>query len=137
MFFEYDKPSNIIILIDKNVITLINKLSPKTQQKFPLSITPLYKLSKKNISFKDENILENISNFSKNHISITLLNHKKPQNGELKLIFSKNPIKLIGWHFLSLSEENIKINLTNFKENISISNEKFDYNSIVSKIKKN
>tara|TARA_B100000900_G_scaffold400808_1_gene404814 strand:+ start:309 stop:920 length:612 start_codon:yes stop_codon:yes gene_type:complete len=136
MFFEYNKPSNIIIIIDKNVITLFNKLFPKTQQKFPLSITPLYKLSKKNINLNDENILKNISNLSKNYTTITLFNPKKPQNGELKLIFSKNPIKLTGWHFLSLSKENIKVNLTNYEENIFISNDKFDYDIIVSKIKK-
>ena len=136
MFFEYDRPSNIIIIVNKNVINIVNKLFPKTQQKFPLSITPLYKLSKKNINFADENILINFFNLPNNNTSITLFNPKKPNNGKLKLIFSKNPIKLIGWHYLSLREEKIKVNLTNYKENIFISNDKFDYDIIVSKIKK-
>ena len=135
MFFEYDKPSNIVIVSNNNVITIFNKLFPKSQQKYPLSLTPLNNLTKK-INFFEKNILKNELLFSKNILKIVLFDHQNPKNGELELTFSKNPIELKGWKYTTFSKEQIEIIFINFKKNIFISDENFDYDLLISRLKK-
>ena len=73
MFFEYNKPSNIVIISNNNVITIINKVFPKSYQKYPLSLTPLYNLTKKKINLIEDKILKNDISFSETNLNIIFL----------------------------------------------------------------
>ena len=135
MRFEYDGPSNHLVIASGFLLVIIDKKSSSEPQRYLTSQTPIGFLISEDIKFTKESNFKTIF-LEDSLVNLVLYNQNKPNIGELQLKFSKDPIALKEWTLTNYSGEKTRILLENVVINEPIDIKLFDIGQEISNSKK-
>ena len=135
MRFEYDPPSNHLVIASGLLLVIIDKKSNGEPQRYLTSQTPIGYLLNERVNLANNPALNGVS-IKSNEIRIKLSDDKKPRSGQLELVFTKQPINLKEWVITSYSGEETRVLLEKIRVNEPVSKEKFNIGKEISNSKK-
>ena len=135
MRFEYDPPSNHLVMASGLLLVIIDKKSNGEPQRYLTSQTPIGYLLSKRVDLINNPALKAIS-FKSDKIHIVLADDEKPQSGKLELVFSQKPINLKEWTITNYSGEQTRILLEKVLVNAPLNKKLFDIGHAISNAKK-
>ena len=135
MRFEYDSPSNHLVMASGLLLVIIDKKSNGEPQRYLTSQTPIGYLLKKRVELANNSALKAVS-VKSDEIHIRLADDKNPQSGELELVFSQEPINLKEWTITNYSGEETRILLENIFINEPLNKNLFNIGRAISNSKK-
>ena len=135
MRFEYDSPSNHLVMASGLLLVVIDKNSNSEPQRYFTSHTPIGYLLDETIHLNDNPALKSISDKNSN-VYLSLYDPKKPTSGELELVFSRGPITLKEWTIINSSGEKTRVLLENLKVNNQLDEKLFNIGHAISQAKK-
>tara|TARA_B100000902_G_scaffold261472_1_gene247779 strand:- start:378 stop:1007 length:630 start_codon:yes stop_codon:yes gene_type:complete len=135
MRFEYDAPSNHLVMASGILLVVIDKESTAEPQRYLTSQTPVGFLLDETIKLDINSNLKAIF-FKESHFHVSLYNPKNPTQGELELVFSPKPIALQEWTITNYSGEKTRIILENVIINHPIDKKLFSIGREITKVKK-
>ena len=133
--FEYDLPSNHLVLASGLLLVIIDRKSNSEPQRYLTSQTPLELLLGKNKAFQNSpQTQRSFLEGTKFHVIFN--DQENPKLGELELIFSTAPIKLIELNTKDYSGQKTRILLEDISANILVRDELFNIGAEVSNFKR-
>ena len=135
MRFEYDPPSNHLVIASGLLLVIIDKKSNGEPQKYLTSQTPIGYLLNERVNLDNNPALKAVS-VKSDEIRIKLSDDKKPRSGQLELVFAKQPINLKEWIITSYSGEETRVLLEKILVNEPFRKEKFNIGQEISNSKK-
>ena len=135
MRFEYDPPSNHLVIASGLLLVIIDTKSNGEPQRYLTSQTPIGYLLNERVDLANNPALKVIS-VKSDEIRIKLSDDKKPRSGELELVFAKQPIHLKEWTITSYSGEETRVLLEKIVINEPLNKEKFNIGQEISNSKK-
>ena len=135
MRFEYDPPSNHLVIASGLLLVIIDKKSNGEPQRYLTSQTPIGYLLNERVNLANNPALNGVS-IKSDEIRIKLSDDKKPRSGQLELVFTKQPINLKEWIITSYSGEETRVLLEKILVNEPLSKEKFNIGQEISNSKK-
>jgi len=135
MRFEYDPPSNHLVIASGLLLVIIDKKSNGEPQRYLTSQTPIGYLLNERVNLANNPALNGVS-IKSDEIRIKLSDDKKPRSGQLELVFTKQPINLKEWIITSYSGEETRVLLEKIRVNEPVSKEKFNIGKEISNSKK-
>ena len=135
MRFEYDPPSNHLVIASGLLLVIIDKKSNGEPQRYLTSQTPIGYLLNERVNLANNPALNGVS-IKSDEIRIKLSDDKKPRSGQLELVFTKQPINLKEWIITSYSGEETRVLLEKILVNEQLSKEKFNIGQEISNSKK-
>ena len=135
MRFEYDPPSNHLVIASGLLLVIIDKKSNGEPQRYLTSQTPIGYLLNERVNLANNPALNGVS-IKSDEIRIKLSDDKKPRSGQLELVFTKQPIDLKEWIITSYSGEETRVLLEKIRVNEPVSKEKFNIGQEISNSKK-
>jgi outer membrane lipoprotein-sorting protein len=124
MRFEYDEPSPALLVADGSVLAIFDKKSNRGPQRYPQSSTPLSLLSRSNIDIQRSKFVQKLE-AGRTEIHLTLFDPEAPNNGSIKMIFKRNPVRLVQWIVVERSGLESVIRLGPMTTNISLNSALF------------
>ncbi|MEO1918870.1 MAG: outer membrane lipoprotein carrier protein LolA [Paracoccaceae bacterium] len=124
MRFEYDEPSPALLVADGSVLAIFDKKSNRGPQRYPQSSTPLSLLSRSNIDIQRPKFVQKLE-ADHTEIHLTLFDPEAPNNGSIKMIFKRNPVRLVKWIVVERSGLESVIRLEPMTTNISLNSALF------------
>ena len=119
MRLEYAAPSNALVIAGAGNVAIFDDKTKNGPIQFPLKQTPLKLLLLENVNLVDNNIISKHSmNGQNTHIIVQ--DPERLTQGKIEIVFSNNPINLLGWIITNQSNQNTKIVLNELKEKIKI-----------------
>ena len=135
MRFEYDPPSNHLVIASGLLLVIIDKKSNGEPQRYLTSQTPIGYLLNERVNLANNPALNGVS-IKSDEIRIKLSDDKKPRSGQLELVFTKQPINLKEWIITSYSGEETRVLLEKIRVNEPLGKEKFNIGKEISNSKK-
>ena len=135
MRFEYDSPSNHLVIASGLFMVIIDKKSNLEPQRYLTSQTPIGYLLNERIDLAHNPVVKNIS-IKLDRIHIVLADDKKPQSGQLELVFSQKPISLKEWLVTSYSGEETRVLLQNVSINKPLNKKLFDIGHAITNVRR-
>ena len=135
MRFEYDPPSNHLVMASGLLLVIIDKKSNGEPQRYLTSQTPIGYLLNERIKLTNNPSLKTIF-VKSDKIHLVLADDKKPQSGQLKLVFTQQPIKLKEWAITNYSGEATRVLLEEVYINEPLNKKLFDIGHAISNAKK-
>lgn len=135
MRFEYDPPSNNIVMSSGALLVIIDKKSTGEPQRYLTSQTPLGFLLDERIKLNNKPTLQKLFVKSEN-IYVVLYDQKNPKSGALELVFSQHPIMLREWTVSNYSEEKTRLLLEKLNINDPIDPKLFNIGYEISRARK-
>ena len=135
MRFEYDPPSNHLVIASGLLLVIIDKKSNGEPQRYLTSQTPIGYLLNERVNLANNPALKGVS-VKSDEIRIKLSDDKKPRSGQLELVFAKQPINLKEWIITSYSGEETRVLLEKILVNEPLDKEKFNIGQEISNSKK-
>lgn len=123
--FEYDPPHNSLIIADGQVLAIFDKKSRRGPQRYPQSDTPLSLLSRNDIDVTRSKFVRRIENegaLSK----VTLFDPDNPNNGVMRMDFSRKPVELKAFHTTDKSGLTTSIYLGELSQGQSLDSKLFN-----------
>ena len=136
MRFEYDSPSDHIVMASGLLLVIIDKKSSSEPQRYLTSQTPIGYLLKGQVDLANNSSLEAIF-IQEKKIHITLADMENPQIGKLELVFSQQPISLKEWTITNYSGERTRIILEEKFINGNLNKKLFNIGQEISNTRKN
>ena len=121
--FDYEDPSPLLIVGDGKIINLID-YELRQVTKWPIMRTPLRPLVSKNIVYGDDVKITNVARDA-TAISVTMINPKNKRDGELRLIFTREPFTLKRWEVTDPQGNITIVALANIKTNMAVDKKTF------------
>ena len=118
MRLEYAAPNNTLVIAGAGSVAIFDNKTKNGPILFPLKRTPLNFLLKDNVKLNDKKITEHKEDNNKTFIVVQDI--QKVSNGKIKMVFSNNPINLLGWVLTNQSEQETSVILKNINKNIKI-----------------
>ena len=135
MRFEYDPPSNHIVMASGLLLVIIDKKSTGEPQRYLTSQTPISYLLNENITLKKNSNL--LDTFVKgDNIHILFNGHKNSKSGQLELVFSQDSTRLKEWTITNYSGEKTRVLLEKIIVNKPINKKLFNIGREISKAKR-
>ena len=135
MRFEYDPPSNHLVIASGLLLVIIDKKSNGEPQRYLTSQTPIGYLLNERVNLANNPALNGVA-IKSDEIRIKLSDDKKPRSGQLELVFTKQPINLKEWIITSYSGEETRVLLEKILVNEPLGKEKFNIGQEISNSKK-
>ena len=135
MRFEYNPPSNHLVIASGLLLVIIDKKSNGEPQRYLTSQTPIGYLLNERVNLDNNPALKGVS-VKSDEFRIKLSDDKKPRSGQLELVFAKQPINLKEWIITSYSGEETRVLLEKILVNEPLINEKFNIGQEISNSKK-
>ena len=135
MRFEYDPPSNHLVMASGLLLVIIDKKSNGEPQRYLTSQTPLGYLLNKRINLTNSSAIKALF-FESDKIHIILADDGKPQSGQLELIFSQQPINLKEWIITNYSGEKTRVLLEKVFINEPLNKKLFNIGQAISNLRK-
>ena len=135
MRFEYNPPSNHLVIASGLLLVIIDKKSNGEPQRYLTSQTPIGYLLNERVNLDNNPALKGVS-VKSDEFRIKLSDDKKPRSGQLELVFAKQPINLKEWIITSYSGEETRVLLEKILVNEPLNNEKFNIGQEISNSKK-
>lgn len=96
MRFEYDAPSPALLVADGNALAIFDKKSNRGPQRYPQSSTPLSLLSRSDVDIRRSKFVQQLE-AGRTEIHLTMFDPDNAGNGSIKMIFKRDPIRLVEW----------------------------------------
>ena len=135
MRFEYDSPSNHLVMASGLLLVIIDKKSNGEPQRYLTSQTPIGYLLNTRVDLTNNSALKAIS-VKSDEIRLKLADHKKPQSGQLELVFSQQPVNLKEWTITNYSGEQTRVLLEELFINEPLDKNLFNIGREISNLKK-
>ena len=135
MRFEYNPPSNHLVMTSGLLLVIIDKKSSGEPQRYLTSQTPIGYLLNKRIDLINNSALK-AAYVKSNTTYIILADDSKPKSGQIELVFSQQPMKLKEWTITNYSGEETRTLLERVIINENLDNEIFNIGSAISKVRK-
>ena len=96
MRFEYDAPSPALLVADGTALAIFDKKSNRGPQRYPQSSTPLSLLSRSDVDIRRSKFVQQLE-ASPTEVHLTMFDPDKTGNGSIKMIFKRDPMRLVEW----------------------------------------
>tara|TARA_A100001011_G_scaffold285340_1_gene295853 strand:+ start:882 stop:1514 length:633 start_codon:yes stop_codon:yes gene_type:complete len=135
MRFEYDPPSNHLVMASGLLLVVIDRKSTSEPQRYFTSQTPIGYLLNENISLNQNRSLKTVI-LKDSFVHITFYDPQRPTAGELELVFSKNPIQLHEWTITNYSGEETRVLLEQLIINEPVNEKLFNIGREISNVQR-
>lgn len=96
MRFEYDPPNKSLVIAGGGQVAIFDGKSNQAPTQYPLSKTPLRLILLNDTDLSaDSNISKHYERDGTTHI--VMRDAQRPEAGEIRLVFTQDPISLLGW----------------------------------------
>ncbi len=134
--FEYDPPSNHLVLASGLLLVIIDHQSNSEPQRYLTAQTPIeFLIGKKNKAFLNRAYIKKTF-YQPNTLHVILNDKTNPKLGELELVFSFPRIKLIEWKTVSYSGEKTRFLLEDIVKNTPLNDDLFDIGAEIANFKR-
>ncbi len=96
MRFEYEGRDSALVVAGQGTLAIFDQKSNAGPQQYPLKRTPLHIILQENVNLGQSNMVTAHS-FDGTSTSITAQDPQHPEMGNVKLVFTNNPIELRQW----------------------------------------
>lgn len=96
MRFEYDAPSDSLVVADGRTLAIFDAKSNVSPQRYPQRRTPLSMLSADDIDVTSSVFVRRIEE-DNGRAYVTMYDPEKPRNGQMVMIFDTEPMQLVEW----------------------------------------
>jgi outer membrane lipoprotein-sorting protein len=124
MRFEYDPPSQILLLADMFYVYFVDKELAQ-MSKVGLKSTPAWLLLRDPITFSD--LIVTRFDRSANALRITVVEKAEPDGGSLTMVFSDQPLALRQWTIVDQQRKATTVSLTNSQFGMALDPRLFVY----------
>lgn len=125
MRFEYAPPQKALVLASNNAVAIFDDRATGDPETYPLRRTPLSLILAKNVNLDGANMVVGHS-FDGTHTVITAQDPKNPDSGQIRLMFSDEPVALQGWVILDAYGGQTSIKLDKVTTDMSFPRALFD-----------
>ena len=124
MRFEYDAPSDSLVVADGRTLAIFDAKSNVSPQRYPQRRTPLSMLSADDIDVTSSVFVRRIEETG-GRAYVTMYDPEKPQNGQMVMIFEINPMQLVEWILTDKSGLETHVFLNNLQTGVDLRNRLF------------
>ena len=96
MRFEYDAPSDSLVVADGRTLAIFDAKSNVSPQRYPQRRTPLSLLSLDDVDVTSSVFVRRIEEHN-GRAYMTMYDPEKPRNGQMVMIFEIEPMRLVEW----------------------------------------
>ncbi|WP_340148815.1 outer membrane lipoprotein carrier protein LolA [uncultured Sneathiella sp.] len=125
MRFEYKPPAQILVVADGLWLVFHDKELKETTR-LPLSATPVNVLLDEEANLSDDVTVTKVENDA-NTLRLTIVDTENPDEGNIVLIFSDNPLQLRQWLVTDAQGQVTSISLGKMEKNIKLKPELFTF----------
>ncbi len=125
MRFEYKPPAQILVVADGLWLVFHDKELKETTR-LPLSATPVNVLLDEEANLSDDVTVTKVENDA-NALRLTIVDTENPDEGNIVLIFSDNPLQLRQWLVTDAQGQVTSISLGKMEKNIKLKPELFTF----------
>jgi|1_EtaG_2_1085319.scaffolds.fasta_scaffold16433_2 outer membrane lipoprotein-sorting protein len=125
MRFEYKPPAQILVVADGLWLVFHDKELKETTR-LPLSATPVNILLKENVQLSGDVTVTKVEHDA-NTLRLTIVDTDNPDEGNIVLIFSDNPLQLRQWLVTDAQGQVTSISLGKVEKNIKLNAELFTF----------
>ncbi len=94
--FEYDQPEGAMVIADGTMVGVFDPKSNRNPTRYPLSRTPLHLLLRNELSLREPGLVLGATEDG-NGIHITVTDPRRPEEGRMRMTFSRDPVALREW----------------------------------------
>ena len=116
--FEYAPPDPALVIADGFWVGVIDQRDGSLDR-YPLSETPLNLLLKENVDLRSEGAVRSIER-SEGQMAVTAVDTARPEQGEIVMVFSDNPLELRQWVVVDAQGQRTTVALRDMRTNVSI-----------------
>lgn len=116
--FEYAPPDPAMVIADGFWVGVVDRRDGNIDR-FPLSDTPLNLLLKANVDLRQEGAVKRIER-SQGQLAVTAIDTARPQQGEIIMVFSDNPLELRQWVVIDAQGRQTTVALRDMRTNVQI-----------------
>lgn len=124
--FEYAPPEPALVIADGFWVGVIDQRDGSLDR-YPLSETPLNLLLKENVDLRSEGAVRSIER-SEGQMAVTAVDTARPEQGEIVMVFSDNPLELRQWVVVDAQGRRTTVALRDMRTNVSIPASRFVIN---------
>ena len=125
MRFEYKPPAQILVVADGLWLVFHDKELKETTR-LPLSATPVNVLLRENVKLSGDVTVTKVEHEA-NTLRLTVVDTENPDEGNIVLIFSDNPLQLRQWLVTDAQGNVTSISLGNMQKNIKLEGKLFTF----------
>ncbi len=127
MRFEYDAPSDNLVIADGRTLAVFDAKSNVIPQRYPQRRTPLSLLSMADIDVTSSVFVRRIDEHD-GRFYVTMYDPEKPQNGQMVMVFDSAQIQLREWITTDRSGLETHVYLTDLQTGGNLANRLFNIN---------
>jgi len=126
MRFQYDPPSQLKIVADGTQVTLWD---PKTRDfgQWPIGWTAASFLVKEPFRLSGDITLQSLQRTADGLLQLTMVQTKKPQEGQIIVRLAENPLSLRGWTIIDNRGNRVDVALSNVQTGLQLADSLFKY----------
>jgi outer membrane lipoprotein-sorting protein len=126
MRFQYDPPSQLKIVADGSQVTLWD---PKTRDfgQWPIGWTAASFLVKEPFRLSGDITLRSLQRTPDGLLQLTMVQTKKPQEGQIIVRLAENPLALRGWTIIDNRGNKVDVALSNVQTGLQLADSLFKY----------
>lgn len=121
--FEYSAPNPALVIADGFWVAVIDRRDGGLDR-YPLSDTPLNLLLAPNVDLRKEGAVRKIER-SQGQLAVTAVDSARPEQGEIVMIFSDNPLELRQWVIIDGQGRQTTVALRDMRTNVQIPPSRF------------
>ncbi len=125
MRFEYDAPSDSLVIADGRTLAIFDAKSNVSPQRYPQRRTPLSLLSLENIDVTSSVFVRRIEE-ENGRAYMTMFDPEKPRNGQMVMIFETDPMQLVEWVLTDRSGLETRVFLDPLETGVELRNRIFN-----------
>lgn len=130
MRFEYAAPNPALVVASTGQIAVFDKKSSTGPQGFPIGQTPLGLILKKNVNLATSGMVIRHTEVGPT-TKITAQDPKRPNYGNIELVFTANPTELRQWVVTDQSGQKTTVVLGELDRNARLNEDLFDIEQII------
>ncbi len=123
--FQYNPPEKSVVIAGGSQIAIFDGKSNQPPEQYPLKRTPLYLILKKNVDLKTAKMVV-AHTADDNSTTIVAQDPKHPDYGQIRLIFTDNPVELRQWVIIDASGNETTVILGALEKGIKLHAKLFD-----------
>jgi outer membrane lipoprotein-sorting protein len=112
--FAYDPPSNLLVVSDGRFVAVTDPRLKARPTRYPLGATPLSLFLAKNVRL-DRGVSVTRVTRSDDGFSLTARDARHPTQGEVRLSFSTNPVRLREWRLTDRQGRTTQVQITSLE----------------------
>jgi outer membrane lipoprotein-sorting protein len=123
--FEYDSPAGAMVIADGINVGVFDPKSNRGATRYLLSTTPLALLLRDDLSLAEPGLVRGATRDA-NGTAITMVDPRKPQEGQMVMTFSENPVALKSWVITTRAGQRTTVTLTEMNRSADLSRSLFN-----------